>query len=102
MQRLLPPGLTGLMVAALLAALMSSLSSVFNSCSTLITMDVYKKMRPQASERMLVHVGRLSTAAIVGLSVAWIPFIRYLNDEIYQYLQTRPGPMWGRPSQPFS
>ena len=87
-QRLLPPGLTGLMVAALLAALMSSLSSVFNSCSTLITMDVYKKLRPQASERMLVHVGRLSTAVIVGLSVAWIPFIRYLNDEIYQYLQS--------------
>ena len=87
-QRLLPPGLTGLMVAALLAALMSSLSSVFNSCSTLITMDVYKKLRPKATERTLVQVGRLSTAVIVGLSVAWIPFIRYLNDEIYQYLQS--------------
>ncbi|HEU0138491.1 MAG TPA: sodium:solute symporter [Bryobacteraceae bacterium] len=86
--RLLPPGLTGLMVAALLAALMSSLSSVFNSCSTLITMDVYAKLRPGASERRLVVVGRLTTVAIVVISIAWIPFIRYLNAEIYQYLQS--------------
>ena len=86
--RLLPAGLTGLMVAALLAALMSSLSSVFNSCSTLITMDVYKKWKPMASERNLVLVGRTSTGAIVLLSIAWIPFISYLNAEIYQYLQS--------------
>lgn len=86
--KLMPEGLKGLMVAALLAALMSSLSSVFNSCSTLITMDVYKKLRPLASERMLVNVGRVSTAAIVGISILWIPFIRNLNNEIYQYLQS--------------
>ncbi|MFN0171179.1 MAG: sodium:solute symporter [Bryobacteraceae bacterium] len=86
--RLMPAGLGGLMVAALLAALMSSLSSVFNSCSTLITMDVFKKLRPNASERTLVLVGRWSTVAIVGLSIAWIPFIRNLNNEIYQYLQS--------------
>ncbi|MCC6586906.1 MAG: sodium:solute symporter [Bryobacterales bacterium] len=86
--RLMPPGLKGLMIAALLAALMSSLSSVFNSCSTLITMDVYKKMRPEASEPRLVMVGRLTTAAIVVLSIAWIPFIRNLNNEVYQYLQS--------------
>jgi SSS family solute:Na+ symporter len=86
--RLLPPGVTGLIVAALLAALMSSLSSVFNSCSTLITIDVYRKMKPEAPERRLVLVGRLSTAAIVVLSIAWIPFIQYLNREIYQYLQS--------------
>ncbi len=86
--RLMPPGLKGLMVAALLAALMSSLSAVFNSCSTLITMDVYKKMRPDASEARLVQVGRLSTAGIVALSIAWIPFIRHLNNEVYQYLQS--------------
>jgi SSS family solute:Na+ symporter len=86
--RLMPPGLKGLMVAALLAALMSSLSSVFNSCSTLITMDVYKKMRPEASEARLVLVGRLTTALIVALSIAWIPFIRNLNNEVYQYLQS--------------
>ncbi|MBK9169167.1 MAG: sodium/solute symporter [Bryobacterales bacterium] len=86
--RLLPAGLMGLMVAALLAALMSSLSSVFNSVSTLITMDVYKKLRPDADEQKLVRVGRWTTAAIVGVSIAWIPFIRYLNAEIYQYLQS--------------
>lgn len=86
--RLLPEGLSGLMVAALLAALMSSLSSVFNSCSTLLTMDVYKKWRPEASEARLVLVGRLMTGLIVGLSIIWIPFIRYLNNEIYQYLQS--------------
>lgn len=86
--RLMPEGLKGLMVAALLAALMSSLSSVFNSCSTLVTMDIYKKLRRDASEARLVLVGRATTAMIVGLSIAWIPFIRYLNNEIYQYLQS--------------
>jgi SSS family solute:Na+ symporter len=86
--RLLPPGLTGLMIAALLAALMSSLSSVFNSCSTLITMDIYKKLRPEASERSLVNVGRLVTSFIVVVSIAWIPLIRGLNNEVYQYLQS--------------
>lgn len=86
--RLMPPGLKGLMIAALLAALMSSLSSVFNSCSTLITMDVYKKLRPQASEKQLVNVGRWSTIAIVAISIFWIPFIRNLNNEVYQYLQS--------------
>jgi len=86
--RLLPPGVKGLMVAALLAALMSSLSSVFNSCSTLLTMDIYKKWRPEASERQLVRFGRYSTGVIVALSVVWIPFIRNLNDQVYMYLQS--------------
>lgn len=86
--RLLPPGVKGLMVAALLAALMSSLSSVFNSCSTLITMDIYKKWRPHASEKQLVNFGRLSTGFVVALSIVWIPFIRGLNDQVYQYLQS--------------
>jgi SSS family solute:Na+ symporter len=86
--RLLPPGLTGLMVAALLAALMSSLSSVFNSCSTLITMDIYKKINPDASESRLVAVGRWVTIAVVAVSIAWIPLIRGLNNEVYQYLQS--------------
>ena len=86
--RLMPAGLKGLMIAALLAALMSSLSSVFNSCSTLITMDVYKKLRPHASERQLVNVGRWSTVAIVAVSILWIPFIQGLNSQVYQYLQS--------------
>jgi SSS family solute:Na+ symporter len=76
------------MVAALLAALMSSLSSVFNSCSTLITMDIYKKLNPNASESRLVNVGRWVTGAVVVVSIAWIPLIRGLNNEVYQYLQS--------------
>lgn len=86
--RLMPAGLKGLMLAALLAALMSSLSSVFNSCSTLITMDIFKKLRPDANERQLVAVGRWSTIVIVVISILWIPFIRNLNSEVYQYLQS--------------
>lgn len=87
-KNLMPEGLRGLTIAALLAALMSSLSSVFNSCSTLITMDIYKKLRPQASEAQLVNVGRVVTGVVVVLSIAWIPIIRFLNNEVYQYLQS--------------
>ena len=87
-KNLMPAGLRGLTIAALLAALMSSLSSVFNSCSTLITMDIYKKLRPQASESQLVNVGRWATGLVVIVSIAWIPVIRYLNSEVYQYLQS--------------
>jgi solute:Na+ symporter, SSS family len=87
-KRLLPPGLMGLMVAALLAALMSSLSGVFNSCSTLLTMDIYKKFRPLATEAQLVRFGRYSTLGVVAVSIAWIPLIQGLNNEVYQYLQS--------------
>lgn len=86
--KLMPSGLVGLMVAALLAALMSSLSSVFNSCSTLITLDFYKKYNPDASEKRLVYVGRISTLVIVAISIAWIPFIHYISSELYLYLQS--------------
>ncbi len=86
--RLMPEGMAGLMIAALLAALMSSLSAVFNSCSTLVTMDVYKKLKPQASEKRLVLVGRLVTGALVLISLAWIPMIPFLSNQIYLYLQS--------------
>lgn len=86
--RLMPSGMAGLMIAALLAALMSSLSAVFNSCSTLITMDIYRKINPVASERRLVTVGRLATVGIVVISVLWIPMIRLLSNQVYQYLQS--------------
>ncbi|MFC1607612.1 sodium:solute symporter [Candidatus Latescibacterota bacterium] len=86
--RLMPAGLAGLMIAALLAALMSSLSAVFNSCSTLVTMDVYRKIKPDASEKKLVSVGRWVTVAIVLISIIWIPMIRFMSDQIYQYLQS--------------
>ncbi len=85
---LLPVGLRGLVVAGLLAALMSSLSSVFNSCSTLVTLDIYKKFRPEATERRLVIVGQLSTVVLVGLALAWVPFMSRISGQLYQYLQS--------------
>jgi solute:Na+ symporter, SSS family len=86
--RLLPRGLVGLMVAALLAALMSAMSSVLNSCSTLITMDIFRKTHPHSSEKRLVFVGRVATGVIVAISILWVPLIKYLSNEIYQYLQS--------------
>jgi solute:Na+ symporter, SSS family len=86
--RLLPTGVIGVMVAALLAALMSSLSATFNSASTLVTLDVYKKLKPGATERQLVTVGRLFTVVMVALGIAWVPFIQYLSTEVYIYLQS--------------
>ncbi len=86
--RLLPAGLTGVMVAALMAALMSSLAATFNSASTLFTFDVYKKWAPQASERQLVTVGRGATVVMVILGILWVPFIGYLSSEVYIYLQS--------------
>jgi SSS family solute:Na+ symporter len=85
---LLPAGLRGIVVAGLLAALMSSLSSVFNSCSTLITWDVYRKLHPSASERRLVWVGQLSTAVLVVLGLLWIPLMQLISGQLYQYLQS--------------
>jgi len=86
--RLLPPGLTGFMVAALMAALMSSLAATFNSASTLITFDIYKVLKPEVSERQLVQAGRMVTVVMVGLSMVWVPFIKYLSSEVYIYLQS--------------
>jgi len=84
----LPVGLRGLVVAGLLAALMSSLSSVFNSTSTLITFDIYKKFRPAVSDRELVNAGRLSTIALVVLGMAWIPLMQAIEGGLFQQLQS--------------
>jgi SSS family solute:Na+ symporter len=86
--RLMPVGLQGVMVAALLAALMSSLSAVFNSSSTIFTMDFYKKLRPEASERHLVNVGRAATVIMVILGLLWIPFMSRISSQLYVYLQS--------------
>jgi SSS family solute:Na+ symporter len=86
--RLLPVGLKGLVLAGMLAALMSSLASVFNSCSTLLTWDVYRKLQPKASERQLVTVGRLTTGVLVVLGLLWIPFMKYISPQLYIYLQS--------------
>jgi SSS family solute:Na+ symporter len=84
----MPAGLQGMMVAAMLAALMSSLSAVFNSSSTIFTMDFYKKFKPEASEKELVNVGRVATVIMVVLGVAWIPFMSRVSSQLWLYLQS--------------
>jgi len=85
---LLPVGLVGLVMAALLAAVMGAMSSVFNSASTLVTLDFYKKINPQASESQLVTFGRIATGGMVLLGLLWVPFIHLLSAQLYIYLQS--------------
>ena len=85
---LLPVGFRGLVAGGLLAALMSSLAAVFNSSSTLFTIDIYQKLHPEASERTLVLVGRVATGVLVILGVLWIPLLRTLSGQLYTYLQS--------------
>ena len=84
----MPIGLRGLVAAGLLAALMSSLASVFNSCSTLFTVDIYKKLRPDAPEDKLLSVGRIATSIVVILGIAWIPIMQNISGVLYEYLQS--------------
>ncbi|RKY07469.1 MAG: Na+/glucose cotransporter [Planctomycetota bacterium] len=89
---LLPPGLRGLVVGGLLAALMSSLSSLFNSSASLFTIDIYEKICPGRSERHLVTVGRVATGVVVVLGMAWIPVMHYIGEGgLYLYLQSVQG-----------
>ncbi|MEL6866261.1 MAG: sodium:solute symporter [Bacteroidota bacterium] len=88
MRQLLPAGLRGLVAAGLLAALMSSLASVFNSCSTLFTVDIYKKLRPDTPEKNLVQIGRIATGIVVILGIAWIPLMDGVSSVLYEYLQS--------------
>lgn len=89
---LLPEGLRGLVVAGMMAALMSSLSSLFNSTATLFTVDVYEKLRPGADEARLVAVGRIATVIVVALGLAWIPIMPLISQGgLYQYLQSVQG-----------
>jgi solute:Na+ symporter, SSS family len=84
---LLPAGIKGIVVGGLVAALMSSLASLFNSSATLFTVDFYKKFRPLSSERRLVFVGRVATAAVVLLGIVWIPVMKLVAGVLYEYLQ---------------
>jgi len=89
---LLPAGLRGLVVGGLLAALMSSLSSLFNSCASLFTIDIYEKINPKASERHLVTVGRIATMAVVVMGIIWIPVMQRVSQGgLYKYLQSVQG-----------
>src|SRR6266550_669780 len=83
---LLPAGVRGVVVAGLLAALMSSMAGAFNASSTLFTMDLYQKFRPNAPQHRLVWVGRAATAAMVVISLLWIPVIQGARG-LYDYLQ---------------
>jgi len=89
---LLPAGLRGLVVGGLLAALMSSLSSLFNSCASLFTVDIYEKIRPDTSERHLVRVGRIATMVVVVVGIIWIPVMQRVSQGgLYKYLQSVQG-----------
>jgi SSS family solute:Na+ symporter len=88
MSNLLPSGLRGLVAAGLLAALMSSLASVFNSCSTLFTVDIYKKLRPNAPEKKLVRTGQIATVFVVIIGIIWIPIMANISGVLYEYLQS--------------
>lgn len=86
----LPSGFKGLVAAGLLAALMSSLSSVFNSCSTLFTIDFYRTWKPKAAERELVIVGQVATVILVIIGLAWIPLMRTMmeGNGLFKYIQS--------------
>lgn len=84
----MPIGFRGLVVAGLLAALMSSLASVFNSCSTLFTVDIYKKLYPETPENKLVNIGRIATTIVVILGILWIPIMQNISGVLYEYLQS--------------
>tara|TARA_R110000796_G_scaffold60307_5_gene139427 strand:- start:12610 stop:14229 length:1620 start_codon:yes stop_codon:yes gene_type:complete len=88
MSNLLPSGLRGLVAAGLLAALMSSLASVFNSCSTLFTVDIYKKLYPNTPEKKLVRTGQIATVFVVIVGIIWIPIMANISGVLYEYLQS--------------
>lgn len=88
-QALLPIGFKGLVAGGLMAALMSSLASVFNSSSTLFTVDIFKKLYPKTSELKLVRIGRFATGIVVVCGLLWIPIMDKIGGGVlYNYLQS--------------
>ncbi|MDF9831370.1 sodium:solute symporter [Parabacteroides sp. PF5-6] len=85
--KLLPAGVKGLVVCGILAALMSSLASLFNSSAMLFTIDFYKRFKPETPEKKLVAIGQAATVVIVILGILWIPIMRTVGDVLYAYLQ---------------
>ncbi len=85
--KLLPAGVKGLVVCGILAALMSSLASLFNSSAMLFTIDFYKRFKPKTPEKRLVVIGQIATVVIVVLGILWIPIMRSVGDVLYTYLQ---------------
>ncbi len=87
---ILPVGVRGMVVAGLIAALMSSMAGAFNASSTLFTMDLYQKLKPKSSQHELVWMGRIATAVMVLIALLWIPVIEGARG-LYQYLQSVQG-----------
>lgn len=85
---LLPAGIKGLVLAGVLAALMSSLSACFITTSTLFTMDFYRHFKPDSSDKKLVLVGRLATTMVVLIGILWVPLVKLINSHIYVHLQS--------------
>ncbi len=86
---LLPVGFRGLVVAGMIAALMSSLASLFNSVSTLFTVDVYQKLKPETSQKKLVVIGRTTTVVMTALGLLWLPIMKAISGGgLYQYIQS--------------
>ena len=85
---LLPIGIKGIVIAGLLAAIMSSLASAFNSTATLFTNDFYKVRYPQATERKLVLIGRLVTTSVVVIAILIVPLVKIISSQIYLFLQS--------------
>ncbi|XP_071983634.1 sodium/glucose cotransporter 4 [Engystomops pustulosus] len=86
---LLPVGLKGLMIAVIMAALMSSLTSIFNSASTIFTLDIWLRIRKNAKEQELMIVGRVFIVILVVISILWIPIIQAANSGLlFDYMQS--------------
>ncbi|KAK6192710.1 hypothetical protein SNE40_004136 [Patella caerulea] len=83
---IMPPGLRGLMLAVMMSALISSLTSIFNSSSTIFTMDIWRRIRKGASEVELMIVGRVCVLILVAVSIAWIPIVQNIS-ELFHYIQ---------------
>ena len=84
---ILPPGIKGIFIIGIFSLIMSSLSSIFNSTSSLLTMDFYRMAYPNSSQRKLVLIGRLSTTFTALLVILCVPLIKYLNSDNYRYIQ---------------
>ena len=85
---LLPVGLKGVVICGILAALMSSLASLYNSSAMLYTIDIYKRRHPETDEKKLVHIGRMATVVVVVLGVLWIFVIQAMGKSLYDYIQS--------------
>jgi len=84
---LLPVGIRGLVLAGLLAAIMSSVDSTLNSASTLVTMDFVRKLRPSISEQGLAKIGRITCIIFMIVAVLWVPVVSSFST-LFQYLQS--------------